>query len=740
MRGLFNQMRRARTGYVLLLCCGLSFTGLGSEISGFVRDDRGVPLGDISVFAFALTAVSGETYFDTFTDTNGAFRLQVEEGTWFVQVDSFTLNELGYRGASPRSISVAGTNAHVDFVCPQAVFTAQLEGQALDDNGAPLARVTIRAGSSEAIYQTTSETDAGGYFSMPVFGGIWNVAMNIFGAPNDPIPPEVNWRVIDGVSRTNVVLLARRPTIELTGTVEDPFGQALTNVAVRFSTEVNGTNYHRWYTRSTGTVLSLPLFEGRWRTEFFLLNGTPSNVLKVPSTIINVMATNAPLVIRALPVTARLSGRVVDQLGQPQTNVVVSAFTFGQAAGVEVDASAEGRFDLGVFGGLWRLQARSDSPGRLSPQLLEVEVQDGVDQTNLTLVVRRASLQLTGSVRNPGTGTGIPNVEIRATTRINAQDYAAIGWTDRHGEFRIDLFEGEWRVHVDPVALNEAGYQQTEAQLVTVNSNTTLQVAAIPFGYTTRVRGKAMDVNGNPFSFVRVAPYGPSFWLTPPVTAQDGTFEFHLPAGSWIVDMGNIEADGKLWLGPKRHLELANGLGETNITLVALAATSEVTGLITETNGMPLADIFLYASVQIGETNYFSTGSTDPLGHYEFGVIDGRWTVHIFDSILNNRGFQSLPDQEVLVAGTNEVLNLVAIPVMGNGRVPRLSSPTGFSNGSVQLTVTSQTAHEYIVEASSNLLTWTPVFTNFTFAGAFTFTDTRATNSPARFYRAVLSR
>jgi len=60
------------------------------------------------------------------------------------------------------------------------------------------------------------------------------------------------------------------------------------------------------------------------------------------------------------------------------------------------------------------------------------------------------------------------------------------------------------------------------------------------------------------------------------------------------------------------------------------------------------------------------------------------------------------------------------------------------SNGIFRLTVNGQSGQEYIVQASTNLFNWMPVYTNPSpFVSPFTFTDSNATNYPDRFYRVV---
>jgi hypothetical protein len=52
--------------------------------------------------------------------------------------------------------------------------------------------------------------------------------------------------------------------------------------------------------------------------------------------------------------------------------------------------------------------------------------------------------------------------------------------------------------------------------------------------------------------------------------------------------------------------------------------------------------------------------------------------------------------------------------------------------------VTSFPTNQHVIEASANLLNWTPISTNVPLTNTFPFTDpSPATNSP-RFYRAVV--
>lgn len=67
-----------------------------------------------------------------------------------------------------------------------------------------------------------------------------------------------------------------------------------------------------------------------------------------------------------------------------------------------------------------------------------------------------------------------------------------------------------------------------------------------------------------------------------------------------------------------------------------------------------------------------------------------------------------------------------------------LSSGTGMTLNGFKLVLSGPTGSNYVVQASNDLKSWTPISTNSAPTGTVTFTDTSATNRPSRFYRAIV--
>lgn len=70
----------------------------------------------------------------------------------------------------------------------------------------------------------------------------------------------------------------------------------------------------------------------------------------------------------------------------------------------------------------------------------------------------------------------------------------------------------------------------------------------------------------------------------------------------------------------------------------------------------------------------------------------------------------------------------------------RLIPKPAVPGGAFEFVVSGEPGQRYVLEATTNLNGWSPVFTNVTGpSGMFDFTDNRSTNAPERYYRAVAS-
>lgn len=81
---------------------------------------------------------------------------------------------------------------------------------------------------------------------------------------------------------------------------------------------------------------------------------------------------------------------------------------------------------------------------------------------------------------------------------------------------------------------------------------------------------------------------------------------------------------------------------------------------------------------------------------------------------------------------------LIVLGTVVSNVVNIVSTGTGMTLGGFKLQLSAPTGSNVVIQASSDLNTWTSISTNMASSGGVTYTDTSATNRTCRFYRAGL--
>jgi regulation of enolase protein 1 (concanavalin A-like superfamily) len=84
---------------------------------------------------------------------------------------------------------------------------------------------------------------------------------------------------------------------------------------------------------------------------------------------------------------------------------------------------------------------------------------------------------------------------------------------------------------------------------------------------------------------------------------------------------------------------------------------------------------------------------------------------------------------------TNNKICFIEIASLAAPPPSQLVAPTVATNGALQFTLQGSAGRSYIIEGSTNLLEWFPLFTNAPASNTLPFMDLSATNFPARYYR-----
>jgi subtilisin-like proprotein convertase family protein len=121
-----------------------------------------------------------------------------------------------------------------------------------------------------------------------------------------------------------------------------------------------------------------------------------------------------------------------------------------------------------------------------------------------------------------------------------------------------------------------------------------------------------------------------------------------------------------------------------------------------------------------------------PLGPYQINLsalngtdANGTWSLYVVDDALTDTGS---------IAGWSLTLawDAASPPVR-----PQLSAPVCRSDGCRQTTLSGQLGKTYVIQTSTDLLTWKPMATNTLQGVTWDFVDATSTNCNQKFYRAI---
>ncbi len=103
-----------------------------------------------------------------------------------------------------------------------------------------------------------------------------------------------------------------------------------------------------------------------------------------------------------------------------------------------------------------------------------------------------------------------------------------------------------------------------------------------------------------------------------------------------------------------------------------VGTTAQITGSVTDTNGLPVAGVTVSALTTNSDNAVFLSTVTDSGGQYALDVTNGVWRVGLQD--LAARGYDDLPAQDVVVDNANQVANFTLQPYSGQSYVISISA------------------------------------------------------------------
>jgi hypothetical protein len=589
---------------------------------------------------------------------NGNYTIGVLAGSWWVNAQSDSL-PAGYTAGQGVNVFVgAGQAAQANLIL--SGVTAHLLGKVVDTNGTPQSGFSIQADPANGGNGPQVSTASDGTFDLGVHGGSWNVQMNNGdGNPGNLIGPSLGFNVTDGINISNINYIVLSTTAQITGTVTNTAGSQLGNQDVYAYATINGTNYNQSVNTDGSGHFSMGVVNGTWQVslECNRLNSLgyscPTNqqvVVSGGNQVVN-FSVQSP--------TTHLLGKVVNDSGTPQPGLLIEAFPSGGGNGPQVATAVDGSFDLGVSAGSWAIQLNGGSAAAnnvISPNLA-FNVTDGINVSNINFVVLSVTAHITGIVTNT-VGTPLDNLGVYANATINGTNYGQNLNTDGSGHFSIPVANGTWNVGVDCNGLNSRGYTCVNDQQVVISGGNQIVNFTVQ-SPTTHLLGRVVNDSGTPQPGVMIQafPSGGGGGGPEVATAGDGSFDLNVSGGSWTLQLESGSAAAHNLISPSLALNVTDGVNISNINFVVLSATAQISGVVTNTLGDPLANLNVHAFAMVNGTNYNQNANTDGGGHYAMNVVNGTWNVGLDCNDVNSRGMGCVSNQQVVVSGASQSAN-----------------------------------------------------------------------------------
>jgi hypothetical protein len=554
--------------------------------------------------------------------------------------------------------------------------------------------LTLASGGKDTTVLGSAVANDSGIYTIPAPAGTYslfafksNFVANTSAAANLVLSNNATFN-------TNLTLIAA--TQSISGSVYDTnntniglpgiFTEAKTTnkqVVAFFSTETNGNftvpvTSNAWQIGSSSAAVALHGYVG-------LNNNVQANVA----------AGSVSNLTIALPkATALFYGTVLDSSGNPLTNGVVAVYVEDQNNTYQSDGYTEsnGYYVTAALGlgssDPWYVQI--DNEGNLTNYIFS---QPDFDQNGLTnlnagqaiqvnFTALLATNQITGYLLDCNSNP-LPNIGINASATISNLYYQTQSSdTGTNGYYSLNVASGYWNVNVN-CACDGCGnnnnslptnYACPNSDNVTVsNNNQAANFTAVLA--TNSISGYLLDNNSNPIPNVAIyANPTNSQNQQQAITDTNGYYSINVSSGYWSVSVNcpcsgcyNYNFLSTNYLCPN-STNVTVSSNNVTVDFTALDASNYITGYLTNTSGVAITNIGIYANATINGLDY-GVGSvyTDSNGHYALNVANGTWSVCVNNctdcgngNILSN--YLNPPCVTVVISNDNGTADFTAIP------------------------------------------------------------------------------
>ena len=493
-----------------------------ARISGSVVDDAGTALAGVSL------RISGANTYNVITDAVGRFLVYVAPGTYTVTPLNFTGGFGGYTTPSPAADAVVAEAAEVVVGPFTYVRKVRVRTQVVDEAGAPLRGVVIRAyvdgnevASSTTAFNSTLGLDGVAVFFVPASVNVRIVAFPVTGY-DAPVAPD-NERTVSGAPGSDITAgpfaYARWGRVE--GLVTDDTGAPLEGVLVFTPSGSAFTGADGRY------VISVP------RGTTTVSHGSVARHVTAATVTVTVASGQASTADFVLLRFGSLTGRAVDETGGAVAGAPLVARQGGVLRG-STTTGADGTFSLDLAPGTYTL-VPGDTSTHVPPASLNGLTVSSGQQTPVELGAYLRFGEVDGLVQDSGgqplrnsNGTPLPVTVTLVVGTVNRSTVT----TDAGGAYVLSGPPGDVTLR----GSNVSGYDAPDPVLSRIVGGTRTRAPPLVYLRWGRVTGTVANQDGTPLAgvTVRTSTGGSA------VTDSAGAYSIPAPRGALTVSLDPV--------------------------------------------------------------------------------------------------------------------------------------------------------------------------------------------------------
>ncbi|MFK7804012.1 MAG: carboxypeptidase regulatory-like domain-containing protein [Anaerolineae bacterium] len=333
--------------------------------------------------------------------------------------------------------------------------------------------------------------------------------------------------------------------------------------------------------------------------------------------------------IMLIPLSASVSGQVVDDAGNGVKGVPVTAWHRGRTAVIKTETNEAGEYILHLATGGWHIQP---APGPNVPYLYlgegeNVKLESEQELKDVDFQVLSANSTIKGELVD-GNGEVVDDIEGWATA-VNIDNHRIkAGGPVRAGLFNIHVPRGKYVISVELAP--GTPYVVTERGEVAVEAGETAEVSIVVREKQEMIVGALIDPRQSDAPVIgvrgKVGAWMGDRWATTHIDPETGTYKLPVSEGIWQVDY-KIDPENYVKLGGAQNIPVP--VNQTvRVPLPVTEKDAGIKGTVFDPDGNPLPGaIVIFDGLTGPVKNLWLHTRTDDNGNYRFALPYGRYRV-----------------------------------------------------------------------------------------------------------------